>query len=149
MFYFEELPMSKRPILSLKREMLTTSIEPESTALKNEEEKPKFDQVAFEKKARKERMKRYRAALNVVESLKLPMPLAKGIGRSIVMKLREQGISSKAASWALQRWTHSDVYLNAVINGKCRFNLDGTEAELISDAEREYSRTILESRNLT
>ena len=31
-------------------------------------------------------------------------------------------------------------YLNAVINGKCRFNLDGTEAELISDAEREYSR---------
>ena len=148
MFYFEELPMSKRPILSLKRETLTTSIEPESTALKKEEEKPKFDQVAFEKKARKERMKRYRAALNIVESLKLPMPLAKGIGRSIVMKLREQGISSKAASWAMQRWTHSDVYLNAVINGKCRFNLDGTEAELISDAEREYSRTILESRNL-
>ena len=149
MFYFEELPMSKRTILSLKRETLTTSIEPESTALKKEEEKPKFDQVAFEKKARKERMKRYRAALNVVESLKLPMPLAKGIGRSIVMKLREQGISSKAAGWAMQRWTHSDVYLNAVINGKCRFNLDGTEAELISDAEREYSRTILESRNLT
>ncbi|EOX4792211.1 ProQ/FINO family protein [Vibrio alginolyticus] len=141
--------MSKRPILSLKRETLTTSIEPESTALKKKEEKPKFDQVAFEKKARKERMKRYRAALNVVESLKLPMPLAKGIGRTIVMKLREQGISSKAAGWAMQRWTHSDVYLNAVINGKCRFNLDGTEAELISDAEREYSRTILESRNLT
>ena len=94
-------------------------------------------------------MKRYRAALSVVESLKLPIPLAKGIGRSIVMKLREQGISSKAASWAMQKWTHSDVYLNAVINGKCRFNLDGTEAELISDAEREYSRTILESRNLT
>ena len=149
MFYFEEFPMSKRPILSLKRETPTTSIEPESTALKNKEAKSKFDQVAFEKKARKERMKRYRAALNVVESLKLPMPLAKGIGRPIVMKLREQGISSKAASWAMQRWTHSDVYLNAVINGKCRFNLDGTEAELISDAEREYSRTTLESRNLT
>ena len=149
MFYFEELPMSKRPILSLKRETPTTSIEPESTALKNEESKPKFDQVAFEKKAKKERMKRYRAALNVVESLKLPMPLAKGIGRPIVMKLREQGISSKAASWAMHRWTHSDVYLNAVINGKCRFNLDGTEAELISDAEREYSRATLESRNLT
>ena len=52
MFYFEELPMSKRPILSLKRETPTTSIEPESTALKNEESKPKFDQVAFEKKAK-------------------------------------------------------------------------------------------------
>ena len=141
--------MSKRSILSLKRETPTISIEPESTAFKKEEANPKFDQVAFEKKARKERMKRYRAALNVVESLKLPMPLAKGIGRPIVMKLREQGISSKAASWAIQRWTHSDVYLNAVINGKCRFNLDRTEAELISDAEREYSRTILESRNLT
>tara|TARA_Y100000588_G_C14022570_1_gene824952 strand:+ start:229 stop:678 length:450 start_codon:yes stop_codon:yes gene_type:complete len=149
MFYFEELPMSKRPILSLNRETSTTSIEAELTAFKKEEAKPKFDQVAFEKKARKERMRRYRAALNVVESLKLPMPLAKGVGRPIVMKLREQGISSKAANWAMQMWTHSDVYLNAVINGKCRFNLDGTEAELISDAEREYSRNILESRNLT
>ncbi|WP_089111026.1 ProQ/FINO family protein [Vibrio casei] len=77
------------------------------------------------------------------------MPLAKGIGRSIVLQLREQGISSKAASWAIQRWTHSDVYLNAVINGKRRLNLDGTEAELITDAEREYSRSILEARNLT
>ena len=47
------------------------------------------------------------------------MPLAKGVGRPIVMKLREQGISSKAASWAMQMWTNSDVYLNAVINGKC------------------------------
>jgi hypothetical protein len=41
------------------------------------------------------------------------------------------------------------VYLNAVINGKRRLNLDGTEAELITDAEREYSRSILEARNLT
>ncbi|MFA0193749.1 ProQ/FINO family protein [Vibrio sp. 10N.222.55.E8] len=138
--------MSKRPTLSLKREP-TTSIEPELTSFKLEEEKSQFDQVAFEKKARKERMKRYHTALDVVKSLNLPMPLAKGIGGAIVIQLKGQGISSKAARWALQRWTHSDVYLAALINGKCRFNLDGTEAELITDAEREYSRSILEARN--
>ncbi|WP_161940506.1 ProQ/FINO family protein [Aliivibrio fischeri] len=121
-------------------------MKPDLTA---EEEKPKFDQVAFENKARKERIKRYHAAFNVVKSLNLPMPLAKGIGKTIILQLREQGISSKAASWAMRRWTHSDVYLSVVINGKCRFNLDGTEAELITDAEREYSRSILEVRNLT
>ena len=140
--------MSKRPVLSLKPK----SEKKKKTKLEvseQEKSKPKFDQIAFEKKARKERMKRNHAALNVVKSLNLPMPLAKGIGRSIVLQLREQGISSKAASWAIQRWTHSDVYLNAVINGKRRLNLDGTEAELITDAEREYSRSILEARNLT
>lgn len=139
--------MSKRPILSLKRKP-TPSVEPELTVSKTEQEKPKFDQAAFEKKARKERAKRYHAALRIVKDFNLPMPLAKGAGKSIMQKLKEQGVSYRAASWAMQRWTHSNVYLNEVINGRCRFNADGTEAELITDAEREYSRSILDKRQL-
>ena len=137
--------MPKRPTLSLKRK-LSSNVEPDVS--KAEKEKPPFDPVAFEKKAIKERVRRYHAALNLVKSLNLPMPLSKGIGRTLVVKLRDQGVSRKAFSWAMQKWTHSDVYLNAVINGKCRFNLDGTSAELITDAEREYSRSILVERNL-
>lgn len=139
--------MSKRPILSLKRKP-APSVEPELTVSKAVQEKPKFDQEAFEKKARKERIKRYHAALEVVKELNLPMPLSKGSGKTIMVKLKESGISIKAAKWAMQRWTHSDVYLNVVVDGKCRFKLDGSEAELITDEEREYSRSILEKRQL-
>ena len=72
--------MSKRPVLSLKPK--SESIEKTKLEVSEQEKsKPKFDQIAFEKKARKERMKRNHAALNVVKSLNLPMPLAKGIGR--------------------------------------------------------------------
>lgn len=140
--------MSKRPILSLKRK--SASIEnKELTVSEPEKEKPKFNQEAFDKKARKERMKRYRAAFEILKSLNLPMPISKGLGKSLFLQLREHGVSKKAFSWAMNRLTHSDDYLNAVLNGKCRFHLDGTEAELITDEEREYSRSIIEHRKLT
>lgn len=135
--------MSERPILSLKRKLPVA----EPALVVSKEEKPPFNQAAFEKKARAEKLKRNLAALNVVRSLELPMPLAKGVGRQIVEELRGRGIGRKTAGWAMQRWVTSNVYLNAVISGTCRFNLDGSEAELITDAEKEYSQAILEKRN--
>lgn len=137
--------MSKRSILSLKR----NSAPLDKTKLvvsESEKGNSKFDQAAFQKQAKKERIKRYHVAFNVVKSLELSMPISKGAGKLLSLQLRDQGISYKAVRWAIQKWVSSDIYLTAVINGACRFNLDGTEAELITDEEREYSRTILDKR---
>ncbi|EOA8959571.1 hypothetical protein ACIMS1_005311 [Vibrio harveyi] len=81
--------MSERPILSLKRKFPVA----EPALVVSKEEKPLFNQAAFEKKARAEKLKRNLAALNVVRSLELPMPLAKGVGRKIVEELR--GVSPR------------------------------------------------------
>lgn len=138
--------MSKRPILSLSRKPDTDNNK-KAEVSKIKKEKPKFDQKAFEKEARKERQKRHYSALERVKSSNLPMPLSKGTGRLLYRHLKEQEpMSSKAFGWAMRKWTQSDDYLNAVINGEHRFNLDGTIAESITDEEREHSRSILEQR---
>jgi sRNA-binding protein len=137
--------MSKRSVLSLKRN--STSLEKTKLVVpESVKGSSKFDQDAFQKQAKKERIKRYHDAFDVVKSLDLSMPISKGAGKLLSLKLREQGISHKAARWAIKKWVSSDIYLTSVINGTCRFNLDGTEAELITDEERDYSRTILDKR---
>ncbi len=140
--------MSDRPILSLRK----SAPKPESNSDFNPEPKKKREkftpeqQAEIEKKARKDRHKRRQRAFNTLLEMDLPYPIAKGSGKELLLKLRELGFALKDSKAAVQRWVTYSTYLEAVIAGKCRYHLDGTEAEDITELEKEYSRSILDSR---
>ncbi|MCX7123814.1 MAG: ProQ/FinO family protein [Gammaproteobacteria bacterium] len=67
-----------------------------------------------------------------------PLPLAIGIQKQI-RSLHPQ-FSSALLGAALFIWTGRKNYLEAVIAGKKRHNLDGTVAAAITKAEKEYSK---------
>ena len=138
--------MSKRPTLSLKRKPESTLPQEETTSL--EPQKIKVDPATYraeqKKNAHAERVKRQNDIINHLNQMNLKYPLSKGTGVTIIASLREKGFSHKLARWAMAWWVGREDYLNAVVEGEFRFNLDGSEAELIAESEKEHSRIRLD-----
>ncbi|WP_299143127.1 ProQ/FINO family protein [uncultured Vibrio sp.] len=132
--------MTQRPILKLKNETKEI-VQPVKKA-----EKEPLNQKKLQEKARLERIKRHRQAFKILLALDLTVPLAKGVGKDLITLLQKQGASYKPARSAIHKLVQSDAYLNAVIEGEYRFNLDGTQAEMIEEIEKEYSRSIMAER---
>lgn len=128
--------MSERPTLSLKKPAIQ---------LRKGKMTPK-QREKLAQEIRKERIKRRNTAFKDLLAMKVPCPIAKGAGKELVSQLRDMGFSSNDAKSVIQRLVTNTFYLEAVATGKCRYHLDGTEAEEITDVEREYSLSILNSR---
>ncbi|MFA0155357.1 ProQ/FINO family protein [Vibrio sp. 10N.261.46.A3] len=139
--------MSKRPILSLKRKPESMPPQEEATdttSLEPQKLDPDTYRAEQKKKAHAERVKRQNDILNHLNQMNLKYPLSKGTGVTIITSLREKGFSHKLARWAMAWWVGREEYLNAVVEGEFRFNLDGSEAELIAESEKEHSRIRLD-----
>lgn len=75
-------------------------------------------------------------------------PLATGIARAIQTELGEARLPAQALSRALHWWTQAPSYLVAVAAGRVRRNLDGTEAGVPDEAQREAAAEALRQHAL-
>ena len=75
-------------------------------------------------------------------------PLATGITRAIQTELGEARLPAVALSRALHWWTNAPSYLVAVAAGRVRRNLDGTEAGVPDEAQREAAAEALRQHAL-
>jgi sRNA-binding protein len=75
-----------------------------------------------------------------------PVPLAIGVSGQIKAVLRSEGAFNKMARIAIYRWTLRPGYLNAVVRGEKRRNLDGTLAGVPTHAEQAMARKVMEER---
>jgi hypothetical protein len=64
------------------------------------------------------------------------VPLAIGIHQELLAVLGEE-ISTKTVSWAMRHWTHRPDYLDALVRGEVRRNLDGSPATAPSEQDRQ------------
>ena len=142
--------MTKRPILSLKKthspqpdkEM---KVQPKKKISAKKSSKEDHDK-ARSKQAKIEREKKIKQAFDALLKLGLKIPISIGSGRDLVKIIREKGFSQRVAKMAISRWVKTDGYLNSVIDGVCRYHLDGSEAEKIKDKQKTYSKKIIDKR---
>lgn len=80
--------------------------------------------------------------------LSVHTPLATGIARAIQTELGEARLPAQALSRALHWWTQAPSYLVAVAAGGVRRNLDGTEAGVPDEAQREAAAEALRQHAL-
>lgn len=137
--------MSLRPTLSLKQRA-NAEVSPISSPDKRSPEERQRDYERSVKKAKAARRKRQREAYQTLINMRFKAPITKGCGTALTLIIKEQGHSHKAAKAAIQRWVRSDSYLNQLIASTHRYQLDGSEAELISEQEKVFSQSILEKR---
>ena len=77
------------------------------------------------------------------EVFRVAVPLAVGIKREIRESLGEARIPAAHLDRALHHWTHGPLYLAAVAAGQRRRHLDGTDASVPDEAQREHARELL------
>jgi sRNA-binding protein len=77
-----------------------------------------------------------------------PTPLAVGISRAIeaVLQAEDKALDGKSMGITLHHWTKQNAYLQAVVRGEMRRNLDGSEAGVPDEAAREYAQKVLTER---
>lgn len=75
-----------------------------------------------------------------------PVPLATGIARAIRAELGYVEVPTAGLGRALHYWTNAPGYLAAVAAGEKRRNLDGTEAGVPDEAQRQFATEIMEQR---
>jgi sRNA-binding protein len=77
-----------------------------------------------------------------------PTPLAIGISKHItaVLQAEDKALDRKSMGITLHHWTMQYAYLQAVVRGEVRRNLDGSEAGVPDEAAREYAQTVLTER---
>ena len=75
-------------------------------------------------------------------------PLATGIARAIQTELGEARLPAQALSRALHWWTQAPSYLVVVAAGRMRRNLDGTEAGVPDEVQREAAAEALRQHAL-
>tara|TARA_R110001599_G_scaffold64023_3_gene179308 strand:+ start:970022 stop:970462 length:441 start_codon:yes stop_codon:yes gene_type:complete len=72
------------------------------------------------------------------------LPLAIGMDKQLIAEIPE--INRKALRTALSIHTNSLRYLKGMEKATVRFNLDGTEADEVTDAHRSHATTTLKER---
>jgi len=75
-----------------------------------------------------------------------PVPLAIGIERKIQQFLGDARISKMRLRRALHCWTRRTGYLAAIAEGRCRQDLDGSDAGEPEEAHRAYARELIAER---
>ncbi len=77
-------------------------------------------------------------------------PLAVGVQEQLRAALAEDPAFEETPNWlikqALARHTRSPAYLEAIIAGRNRLNLDGSDAGAVSDTAREHARASREEQ---
>lgn len=74
-------------------------------------------------------------------------PLKTGIKADLLADARERqlGLNEKDIGLCLRDWVYRTVYQKAVARGEMRFDLNGVPVEPVSDTDRAYASTQLES----
>lgn len=75
-----------------------------------------------------------------------PVPLAIGIERKIQQSLGDTRLPKVRLRRALHCWTHRTGYLAVVAEGRCRQDLDGSDAGEPEEAHRTYARELVAER---
>ena len=104
--------------------------------------KPKH-QTNFEeaKQALQQLKKLYPVAFNV----KKPLPLALGVAKEISKNCPE--LAAPLLRLAMAIWTKQAIYLQAVIAGGNRYDLDGSVSGVVQESEKEYSQKMLDRKH--
>ncbi len=89
-------------------------------------------------------LRQLKAKYPIVFNPKKPLPLALGISKEIVKDLPDCVPAS--LKLALTLWSKKAIYLQAVISGVNRHNLDGSIAGVIQESEKEYSQKMLDRK---
>ncbi|MCX7122753.1 MAG: ProQ/FINO family protein [Gammaproteobacteria bacterium] len=92
----------------------------------------------------KQVLKQLKKTYPVVFNANKPLPLALGAAKEIAKNLPE--LSASVLRLALAIWTKQEIYLQAVIAGGDRYNLDGSVSGAVQEAEKEYSQKMLERK---
>jgi len=75
-----------------------------------------------------------------------PVPLAIGIERKIQQFLGDARLPKARLRYALHCWTRRTGYLAAIAEGRCRQDLDGSDAGEPEEAHRAYARELIAER---
>lgn len=79
------------------------------------------------------------SAFKTLVGYNLPMPFAIGVGKEIQQRMRTDGFGANHTRRAINRLVTSRRYLRAIIDSDFRFNLDGSEAEPVTDEQRTHA----------
>ena len=93
------------------------------------------------KQALKQLKKTYPVAFNANK----PLPLALGAAKEIAKNLPE--LAAPILRLAMAIWTKQAIYLQAVIVGGDRYNLDGSVSGAVQESEKEYSQKMLNRKH--
>jgi len=75
-----------------------------------------------------------------------PVPLAVGVMRAIRAELGEAPVPTAGLSRTLHYWTNAPGYLAVIAAGEARLNLDGTEAGVPDEVQRQFASETLKQR---
>ena len=91
------------------------------------------------------RLDNLNASLNAFDVWRNFQPLALGIEKAVFQHIAKHSLSAskRVVQNLLHRHTHDRRYLQAIQSGACRFNLDGSEATAIAQAERDHAARVL------
>ena len=92
----------------------------------------------------KQVLKQLKKAYPVAFNANKPLPLALGAAKEIAKNL--PGLADAVLRLALAIWTKQAIYLQSVIAGGDRYNLDGSVSGVIQESEKEYSQKMLERK---
>ena len=118
-----------RPILSLKKKVSPSNIEV----------KDHSDDATKSPTPPKKELSPNVKAVKKLYRLKLRYPLSIGSAKSLKIKLRDQGCSSKSTSYAIFHLFTSKKYFDSLVSNAHRYHLDGTKGEVISIREKELT----------
>ena len=136
--------MSHRPILSLKKKERASDIS--SDELKSFRVKA---QLELEKRQRAERIRVRREIIAYVleQVTDYKIPVARGLATTLRQILAaDSSFSTRKIGIGIHAWVTSDAYLESLIHGTHRFNLDGSVSELISSEDKLYAQSLLDAR---
>ncbi|MCG3884524.1 hypothetical protein I3271_07465 [Photobacterium leiognathi] len=96
----------------------------------------------------KDKSQRYEEAAQFVynELKDLKAPFAKGIAAELMARMKGKGHSYHAIRFGIHRWLNSFPYLLSTINGKSRYNLDGSEAGPISEEDKVHAKKVVNEK---
>lgn len=160
--------MINRPILSLKKKaskdsrpkQQATVIKPQKVS-KNSKAKQKLIVAIKPQKANKqaipdakvrehnekvrlEIIKKAEKALEILKELDPPTPFAIGMWEHLKDMFYTQGISKKAAKQAMRKFTKSEAYLRALLDGTHRYNLDGSIGGEVTEEHKQLAQQSLD-----
>ncbi len=92
----------------------------------------------------KQALKQLKKAYPVAFNENKPLPLALGAAKEIAKNMPE--LAAPVLRLALAIWTKQTIYLQVVIAGGDRYNLDGSVSGTVQESEKEYSQKMLERK---
>ena len=142
--------MQKRKTLTLnnnrKPKATLTQLKALYTPLEEKKPKPKpRPKPQQESWKSKERVTRCKSWLYTIPLFKNYQPLAIGIDK-VLLKIRPKGVTTRVLKYVLSCHCNSKRYLNVMVEGGSRFDVDGKEAGAITDKQVEKAKAMLHAK---